>query len=215
MLTIYSVPTSLYCAKLRVLLRHKRLDWRELAPPGGYGSDAYKQFVPSGNLPALVYDDLLLTDSEAIAEYLNEKHPEPPMLPGPISERARIRERSRFHDTRLEPAVRRLFSYLDGKLHPPETFSALADDISTRLTQLAQLLKLSPPSNVLTLGDCGYPITFAWIEALIPILELEISWPPSVSQWSVSLREHPAVAEELVSYRPTVTDWLNNSGACA
>ena len=68
MLTVFTVPVSLYCAKLRIVLRHKKLEWREELPPGGYGSDAYKQIVPSGNLPALRDGDLLIADSEAIAE---------------------------------------------------------------------------------------------------------------------------------------------------
>ena len=60
MLKVYAVPISLYCAKLRILLRHKSLDWQEELPPGGYGSAAYREVVPSGNLPALVDGALLI-----------------------------------------------------------------------------------------------------------------------------------------------------------
>ena len=112
MLTVYAIPVSLYCAKLRILLRHKKLAWQELPPPGGYGSDEYKKIVASGNLPALLDGELMIADSEAIAEYLNEKFPDAPMLPVEIDKRARVRERSRFHDTRLEPEVRILFAHI-------------------------------------------------------------------------------------------------------
>ena len=94
MLTVYAIPLSLYCAKIRILLRHKALEWREIPPPGGYGSDEYKQIVPSGNLPALIDGDLMLADSEVIAEYLNEVFPDPPMLPADNHRRAKARERS-------------------------------------------------------------------------------------------------------------------------
>ena len=47
MLTVYTVPISLYCAKLRIVLRHKQLEWNEQMPPGGYGSDEYKTVVVS------------------------------------------------------------------------------------------------------------------------------------------------------------------------
>jgi len=57
-------------------------------------------------------DGFVLADSEAIAEYLNEVFEEPQMLPGDAKERARARERSRFHDTRLEPEVRAMFSQI-------------------------------------------------------------------------------------------------------
>ena len=82
MLTLYAIPISLYCAKLRIVLRHKQLAWEEVPPPGGYGSDEYKALVPAGSLPALAHDGLLISDSETIAEYLDEAFPDPPMLPG-------------------------------------------------------------------------------------------------------------------------------------
>ena len=69
MLTVHAIPVGLYGAKLRILRRHKALAWHEVPPPGGYGSDDCKSNVRSGNLPALVDGDLLLTDTEAIAEY--------------------------------------------------------------------------------------------------------------------------------------------------
>ena len=36
MLTVYSIPPSLYSAKLRILLRHKQLEWTEALPPLGF-----------------------------------------------------------------------------------------------------------------------------------------------------------------------------------
>ena len=113
---IYTSDHSLYCAKLRILLRHKKLSFTDAPPPGGGGSSTYLSLVPSGNLPALVDGDLTLTDSEAIAEYLEEKYPEIPMLPDTLVARARSRERSRFADTRLEPALRLTFPHVDPKL---------------------------------------------------------------------------------------------------
>ena len=70
MLTIYSVPVAVYSAKLHILLRHKGIPFEQLPPPGGYGSDAYRAIVPSGNIPAMIHDGFMLSDSEAIAEYL-------------------------------------------------------------------------------------------------------------------------------------------------
>ncbi|MEM7745404.1 MAG: glutathione S-transferase family protein, partial [Pseudomonadota bacterium] len=166
MLRVYAIPVSLYCAKLRIVLRHKELTWEEIPPPGGYGSAAYKDHVPSGNLPALVDGDLLIADSEAIAEYLEERHPVPAMLPSDAADRARVRERGRFHDTRLEPALRALFPFLPGRSAPPESFpDAQADQVSTRLEQLSQMLG-PVAGEALSLGDCGHPITFAWLDAL-------------------------------------------------
>jgi len=214
MLTVYTLPISLYCAKLRILLRQKDLDWREVPPPGGYGSDEYKAIVPSGNLPAIIDGDLLIADSEAIAEYLNEKHPDPPMLPIEAAQRARARERSRFHDTRLEPELRKLFPHIASQRRNPALAETQSRKISERLDQFATMLgdSGSKLDGILTLGDCGFPITFTWIEALGPVLGLAVEWPETVVTYRNSLSAHAAVATELAEYRPKLAEWLEGSG---
>ena len=184
-------------------------------PPGGYGSAEYRKIVPSGNLPALVDDGLLIADSEAIAEYLNEKHPTPPMLPQDLPARAKIRERSRFHDTRLEPAVRALFPLIPPAEPDRQLAVTQASAISDRLRGLAEILPDDEPAQgaVLTLGDCGLPITFAWIEALTPILDLDIEWPSRISEYRARVARHPAVAAELAEYVPCLSAWLKSREA--
>ena len=206
MLTIYSVPISLYCAKLRIILRHKKLEWNEQPPPGGYGSDEYKTIVASGNLPALVDGSLLIADSEAIAEYLEEKYPVPAMLPVESGDRAKVRELSRFHDTRLEPEIRKLFGNLSSEKRDPQLNLDQAIEINTRLLQLSEISKSSPSG--LSLAHCGYPITFAWLDVLIPLLPLKIKWPQNILNWRKELEAFPAVAAELSNYCPKIEDWL-------
>ena len=211
MLTIYAIPVSLYCAKLRIALRAKGVEWEEIPPPGGYGSAKYKTVVPSGNLPALRHGDLLVCDSEAIAEYINDLHPEPPLLSPEPAARARERDRGRFHDTRLEPALRTVFPHLPGRAPAPAGFLAMQSAaINARLDQLAGLLALSPGAGEeLSLGDCGYPITFAWIDALVPRMGLEITLPGSVTAYRARIEAHPPVAAELEAYLPTLATFLD------
>lgn len=210
MLRIYAIPPSLYCAKLRILLRHKQLAWEELPPPGGYGSDDYKLVIPSGNLPALIDGDLQIADSEAIAEYLEERHPEPPALPSDTAHRAKVRELSRFHDTRLEPVIRALFPHLPGRASPPDGFlKRQSAEISTRLGQLARMLT-AETGTTLTLGDCGYPITFAWLDALAPRMGFSVDLPEEVTAYRGRIARVPAVAEELADYLPELTAFLEN-----
>ena len=196
-------------------MRHKALEWQELPPPGGYGSDEYKMIIPSGNLPAVIDGRLTLADSEAIAEYLNEKHPQPPMLPARINERARVRERSRFHDTRLEPEVRKLFPFIGD--HPPQAgfIAQQSEQISARLKQLSHLLPEtgSSPTPSLTLGDCGLPVTFTWIALLTPLFDLKIQWPQDVVWYRDEIGCVQAVAEELSAYQPALTQWLESQGS--
>jgi glutathione S-transferase/maleylpyruvate isomerase len=206
MLRVYAIPVSLYCAKLRILLRHKGLTWEEAPPPGG--SAEYKTLVPSGNLPALRHGDLLLADSEAIAEYLNERFPEPPMLPCDIDSRAKVRELSRFHDTRLEPSLRALFSYLPGRAAAQTGFlDQQSDEISARLAQLGRILPTNR-SRTPMLCDCGFPVTFTWLDALAPRMGLSVKWPEAVLDYRNFLSDQPCVDEELSDYIPKLSTFF-------
>lgn len=54
-------------------------------------SDAYLAMNPDGLVPTLETPDGFIGQSLAILEYLDEKHPEPPLLPSDIVGRARVR----------------------------------------------------------------------------------------------------------------------------
>jgi maleylpyruvate isomerase len=54
-------------------------------------ADEYAKLNPQKLVPALVDDGQVLTQSLAIIEYLDETHPEPPLLPKTPAERARVR----------------------------------------------------------------------------------------------------------------------------
>lgn len=204
MLTLYSIPESLYSAKLRIVLRIKGVPFEGKAPPGGYGSDAYKEIVPAGTVPAIVHDGFVLADSEAIAEYLNEVFPEPQLLPGDAKARAKARERSRFHDTRLEPELRAMF----GQIKPGRDAALVAakgEMINTRLAQLAGLIE---GHAGLTLGDAGFPISFLWADLFALVLGWDLHWPDAVRHYRATLEAHTFVAEELASYRPHAEAWV-------
>jgi len=211
MLLLYATDHSLYCAKTRILLRHKGLAFREEPPVGGGGSDAYKQVVPSGNLPALVHGDLILSDSEAIAEYIEEAFPDPPMMPVALDYRAKARERSRFHDTRLEPALRGLFPIVKAGGGATEQIDAAIDGIAARLAQLAKMLE-DPlaPTDLLTLGDCGLPVTFDWIDAICGGLKAPVEWPERVTEYRQWLDTFEAVTTELELRHPIMREWVES-----
>lgn len=206
MLRLFAIPISLYSAKLRIVLRHKNLLWEEVPPPGGYGSVEYKRLVPAGSLPALDHDGLLISDSEAIAEYLNEAFPEPDMLPGSARERAKIRELSRFHDTRLEPSVRAVFPQISKANRDGDTLEQLWQTIHVRMEQISPLLPTE--DGPLTLADCGLPITCAWIEVLAQHFGLANPTSRSMTEYLNRICVHDAVAAELADYEPKLSAWL-------
>lgn len=214
MLCIYTSDHSLYCAKLRILLRHKGLAFEERPPPGGGGSDHYLSLVPSGNIPALVEGDLVLTDSEAIAEYLEEMYPDRPMLPKTRVGRALSRERSRFSDTRLEPALRLTFPHVSPATRDAEAIAAAHALISKRLTALGVMLeRASLPRDQLWMGDCGTIVTLEWIALFEGPVVPPLIWPEAVTAYRKRLLAHPAVAAEMACYRPEMMRYMREKGA--
>ena len=212
MLTIYSVPVSLYCAKLRIMLRHKSIAFEQRPPPGGYGSDEYRAIVPSGNLPAMIHDGFMLSDSEAIAEYLDEAFPDVPMLPRTVKLRAKAREFSRSHDTRLEPAVRAIYPQVAFATRDADAVRAGGASISKHLSSLGLLLSANPlDTDQLWLCDCGFAVTFAWIKAFEDALGLPVDWPQIVRDYDIRLQGFQVVADELTAYRSAMTAYLEKA----
>jgi maleylacetoacetate isomerase len=80
--------------RVRIALGLKELSWRD-APvdlaQGVQQSEAFRAVNPQGRVPVLVEGDTVLTQSLAIIEYLDELHPDPPLLPRQPLERARVR----------------------------------------------------------------------------------------------------------------------------
>ncbi|MCK0119206.1 glutathione S-transferase N-terminal domain-containing protein [Loktanella sp. F6476L] len=212
MLTIYAVPVSVYNAKLRILLRHKGVEFTELPPPGGYGSAEYKALIPSGNLPAMIHGDLVLADSEAIAEYIEDAFPDVPMLPANMQLRAKAREKSRMHDTRLEPAVRAIYPQVAYATRNVDAVNAGGAAISKHLASLALLLSTDPlDRDTLWMCDCGFAVTFAWIKAFETAIDLPITWPEAVLAYDARLRGFPEVAKELIAYKPAMDAYLEKA----
>ena len=210
---VYTSDHSLYCAKLRILLKHKMLSFREVPPPGGSGSPTYLALVPSGNIPALVDGDLTLTDSEAIAEYLEEKYPEIPMLPDTLAARARSRERSRFADTRLEPALRLTFPHVDPNTRDAAAIKAAHTQINLRLNALGVMLQLSElPRDQLWMGDPGTIVTLEWIALFEGTVVPKLEWPETVQTYRADMLKHQAVANELAVYRHTMLQYMQEKG---
>lgn len=93
---LYTYFRSSAAYRVRVALNLKGLAWEAvpvhlLRGGGEHHQPDYLALNPNGLVPALDDDGLLLTQSLAIIEYLDEIHPEPALLPGDAAARARIR----------------------------------------------------------------------------------------------------------------------------
>ena len=91
----YWRSTSSYRLRIAMALKGLDADRRpiNLVRDGGeHLGDAYRSINPQARVPSLQLDDgTVLTQSPAIIEFLEERHPDPPLLPsGPVA-RAKVR----------------------------------------------------------------------------------------------------------------------------
>jgi len=91
---LYSYFRSSAAFRARIAVNLKVVDI-ELMPldlrPGDHQRAQYLALNPQGLVPALVTEGITIPQSLAIIEYLDERYPEPPLLPKAPLDRARVR----------------------------------------------------------------------------------------------------------------------------
>ncbi len=196
------------------MLQHKGIEFEMLAPPDGYASDSYRKIIAMGTIPGMVHDDVVLSESEAINEYLEECWPTPAMLFGSAATRAHIRTLSRIHDTWVEPHIRALYPQVKKTEPDIEFCHGHIDEFHRRLAEFAAAAQPAPyiAGAELSLADCAWPTTFVHAEMLFPIVGRRLELPPGLAQWRDALDEHDAVKPVVTSCRTAMVNWMQNLG---
>lgn len=106
MLKLYEHPLSAYVMKVKMALYAKGLDFEVSVPEGlslGKTAGEFVEANPRAEVPTLIDGDFQVFDSTIILEYLEDKWPEPKLLPDSPAERARVRMIEDLMDTQYEP----------------------------------------------------------------------------------------------------------------
>jgi glutathione S-transferase len=108
---LYSGPLSLFTGKVRIALDEKGLAYELVSVPFGRANgyqpkhpDVVK-LNPKAQVPVLVDGELVVYDSTLIFEYLEDRHPDPPLYPKDVAGRARCRQLEAAADEILFPFV--------------------------------------------------------------------------------------------------------------
>lgn len=105
MITLYDHPLSPYGQKVKIALLEKGIEFEAPQPDAlGSGTTAgtFAGISPRGEVPALLHDNVAIFDSTIILEYLEERWPEPALLPENPADRARVRMLEDAMDTHFE-----------------------------------------------------------------------------------------------------------------
>lgn len=117
---LYSYWRSSAAYRVRIALNLKGLE-HEIVPvnlvEGDHKKESYGEINPQGLVPALSLDGLVLNQSLAILEYLEERYPEKPLLPESPVDRARVRSMALLIACEIHPLNNlRVLKYLVGPM---------------------------------------------------------------------------------------------------
>ncbi|MBV8341316.1 MAG: maleylacetoacetate isomerase [Gammaproteobacteria bacterium] len=93
---LYGYFRSSATYRVRIALGLKGISWETVvvdlrAPARGQHTSEFRAVNPHGLIPVLIDGEHTVTQSLAILEYLEETHPQPPLLPRAPAERAAVR----------------------------------------------------------------------------------------------------------------------------
>jgi len=183
-ITLYDAARCPYCARVRIVLaekgvKHKavEIDLRD-RPRWLYDKN------PSGKVPILEdWDKWALPESAVIAEYLNDRYPDPPLWPDNPAQRAA----GRLLVFRFDDFSKPYYALRRGE-------EGASDLFEEELAGLEEFLEssawLSGPA--FGLADVAY---LPWVMRAVQLLG--ISLEPSVQKWVERAAERPSVATEL------------------
>lgn len=140
---LHYFPIAPNPTKVRVYLAEKGLDLECALVNLAKGEQRRPEFLalnPLGKLPVLELDDgSALSESLAIIEYLEELHPEPPMIGRDPLERARVRDLERLCDLGVLLPIARYIHATDSPLGLPPV-PAVAEQAWRTLEQNLEVL---------------------------------------------------------------------------
>lgn len=126
-MVLYDYWRSSASYRVRIALNLKGLEYQQksihLVRDGGeQKKPEYKAINPQGLVPTLVDDGVVLTQSMAIMEYLDERYPQPPLLPVEIIAKARVRAMALVVACDIHPLNNSsVTAYIGEKLQQPAT----------------------------------------------------------------------------------------------
>ena len=184
MLTLYDAARCPYCARVRIVLAEKSVQYAPIEIDLDDRPSWLYEKNPLGRVPVLEEDGFVLPESRVIMEYLEERYPDPPLLPSDPDERALARLWFERFDAFSQPYYNVFF---DGD--PVEELEAALTKLDADLAGRSYLAGAR-----YGLADIAY---VPWIIRVGSRTGIDLTTYSNLSSWLDRLGERPAVAREL------------------
>ena len=184
MLTLYDADRCPYCARVRIVLAEKGVQYETVIVDLGDRPAWIYEKNPLGKVPVLEEGDFVLPESAVINEYLEERYPEPPLWPSDPAERAA----GRLLIHRFDELSRPYYALRRGE----ESARQRLDEELGRLDSLLAGLPFLTGSEF-GLADAAY---LPWILRAETMLGVDLDAHPALADWVERTRDRPSVAAE-------------------
>jgi len=184
-LTLYDAPRCPYCARVRIVLAEKDVPYETVTIDLADRPAWLYEKNPVGKVPVLEDSGWVLPESAVISEFLEERFPEPTLLPADAGERAVARL-----------AIFRFDDFADPYYDVRRGRDGARDAFAAELRHLDDLLRHMPylTGRVFGLGDVAY---VPWVIRARDLLGFSLEPFAAVEEWLGRLSERPSIAAEL------------------
>ncbi len=185
MLRLIDAPRCPYCARVRIALAEKSIDHDVVVIDLEDRPGWLYELNPAGRVPVLESDGWALPESVVINEFLEERYPDPSLLPADPDERASARLKI-FRDDDLTKPYYALRREQDGA---EAAFAAALADLDATLAAAPFLT-----GAAFGLADIAL---VPWVIRARDMLGVSLEPYPHVDGWLGRLAERPSIAAEL------------------
>lgn len=208
MIRLFHVPLSPFCRKVRLSLAEKKLEVELVEEKYWEADPDFLRRNPAGKVPVLKMDGMTMSESAAICEYIEEKHPEPSLLPKTPEERFEVRRLVSWFDDKFHHEVTSKLLYervnkkMMGRGYPDsKNVKSGAKAIKYHLDYLGWLLDQRRwlAGNEMTLADFA---AAAHLSSLDYISDVDWNRNANVKDWYAKIKSRPAFRSILADHVP-------------
>lgn len=181
-LTLYSAARCPYAARARIVLAEKGVEFEVVEIDLAARPAWLYEKNPAGRVPVLEEDGRPLPESVVIMEFLDERYPEPALLPADPADRAHVRLLICRDDEFTDP----YYAFRRG-----EGF----EELDTALRRFDATLTEQPylAGAEYSLADIAF---VPWVLRARDMLGVDFEPYPALAAWLTRLEERPAIAAE-------------------
>lgn len=185
MITLYDADRCPYCARVRIVLAEKGIEYETAAVDLDDRPAWIYEKNPLGRVPVIEEDTFVLAESAVIDEYLEERYPEPALWPADPAERAL----GRMLVFRFDELSRPYYALRRREEGAAERFDAALAELDGVLEQQPFL-----SGREFGLADIAY---IPWILRARDRMDVELTPFPALADWVARVEQRPSVAAEV------------------